>query len=118
MPFEHSAFMIPQTEFAAWLTDLAAEVLKRWRALEDEAETQNCVVDCLRSMNARYRFHQKPITEFQDKFSNKEIDWNLAISKKINQSSTSTQITILILGLLRGIQMRSSNKSNRKDNYR
>lgn len=80
-----------QTEYAAWLVDLAAEFLERWRGLEDESDTQALVVDCLRSLNARYRFHQKPITEFQDKFGKKEIDWNLAIPKKINQTGTSTQ---------------------------
>ena len=83
--------MAKETEYAAWLTELAAEFLERWRGLEDEAETQNCVVECLRSMNARYRFHQKPITECQDKYCKKEIDWNLAIPKKINQTGTSTQ---------------------------
>ena len=84
-------FRFYKTEYAAWLTELAAEFLERWRGLEDQGETQNCVVDCLRSLNARYRFHQKPITEAQDKYGKKEIDWNLAIPKKINQTGTSTQ---------------------------
>ena len=80
-----------QTEYVAWLTDPAAEFLERWRNLDDEADTMNCVMDCLRSLNARYRFHQLPVTEVQDKYGKKEIDWSLAMPKKINQTGTSTQ---------------------------
>ena len=82
---------LQQTEYSSWLTELAAEFLERWRGLDDQAETQNCILDCLRSLNARYRFHQKPITEHRDKYANKEIDWNLAIPKKFNQTGTRTQ---------------------------
>ncbi len=73
------------------MTPSAKEFLERWRELKDDADIQNYIVDCLRSLNARYRFHQKPVTEFQDKFRDKEIDWDFAMPKKINQAGTSTQ---------------------------
>ena len=82
---------VRETEFHAWLSNIASEYIERWRELCDEMDTQSSVVDCLRSLNARFRFHQKPVTEFQDKYKDKEIDWNLAIPKKINQAGTSTQ---------------------------
>ena len=82
---------VKETEYAAWLDDSALEFLERWRELNDEIDTQSYVVDCLRSLNARYRFHQKPLTEFQDKYKQKDIDWDLALPKKISQQGTSTQ---------------------------
>ena len=56
---------IKETEYISWLTDLAAEFLERWRNLSDDLDTQNYVVECMRSLNARFRFHQKPVTEYK-----------------------------------------------------
>ena len=57
--------LIVQTEFKNVLTKLAVQFLDNWIELKDEAEFQDLVLICLRSLNARYKSIQVAKSEFK-----------------------------------------------------
>jgi len=52
-----------KTEFKLVLTKLTVQFIDNWIELQDEAEFQDLVLMCLRSLNARYKSIQVGKTE-------------------------------------------------------
>jgi len=72
------------TEFKNVLTKLAVQFLDNWIDLQDEAEFQDLVLLCLRSLNARYKSIQVAKSEFKNEY-NWNVDWKLCKPIRIDK---------------------------------
>lgn len=73
-----------ETEFKNVLTKLTVQFLDNWIELQDEAEFQDLVLLCLRSLNARYKSIQVGKSEAKSQF-NWNVDWKLCKPIRIDK---------------------------------
>jgi len=73
-----------ETEFKLVLTKLAVQFLDNWIELQDEAEFQDLVLICLRSLNARYKSIQVGKSETKAQY-NWNVDWKLCKPIRIDK---------------------------------
>jgi len=73
-----------ETEFKQVLTKLTVQFIDNWIELNDEAEFQELVLTCLRSLNARIKSIQVGKSEFKSQY-NWNVDWKLCKPIRIDK---------------------------------
>jgi hypothetical protein len=83
---------ISELEYSEWMEPLAVQFLDNWRKLNDDTCIYDSILTTLRSLNARYRANLGRATEFQDKYKQKNIDWDLTMPANFMKTSVKEYI--------------------------
>jgi len=92
---------ISEMEFKLFLTNDAKDYLDKWLLLNDY-NLQEAVLECLRSLNSRFKINQTGETEYRGLYNERRKDWNL---------TKPTDVSIFVLNKSRMFAKRNVSKS-------